>query len=41
VYVEKDRVVLQGAQEQLEIGRHLDAESRIGFATELQKRLRI
>jgi uncharacterized membrane protein len=39
---EKDsRVVLQGAEKQLELGRHLDAETRAKFAAELRKRLRI
>jgi uncharacterized membrane protein len=33
------RVLLRGAQEELEIGRHLDAESRVRFAAELVKRL--
>jgi uncharacterized membrane protein len=41
VYLEKERVVLRGAQEQLELGRHLDANTRVQFAAELQKRLRI
>jgi uncharacterized membrane protein len=42
VYVEKDsRVVLLGAEKQLELGRHLDAETRAEFAAELRKRLRI
>jgi uncharacterized membrane protein len=41
VYLENERVVLYGAQEQLELGRHLDADSRAEFAAELQKRLRI
>lgn len=39
--LEKEHVVLRGAGEQLELGRHLDAQSRIRFAAELQKRLRI
>jgi uncharacterized membrane protein len=34
-------VVLLGAREQLELGRHLDAQTRARFAAELQKRLRI
>jgi uncharacterized membrane protein len=39
--LEKEHVVLRGAGERLELGRHLDAQSRIRFAAELQKRLRI
>jgi uncharacterized membrane protein len=34
------RVLLRGAGKELEIARHLDADSRIAFAAELQKRLR-
>ena len=41
VRLEKERVLLLGAREQLELGRHLDADSRARFADELQKRLRI
>jgi len=41
VCVENERVVLRGAKEQLELGRHLGAVSRAEFAAELQKRLRI
>jgi uncharacterized membrane protein len=41
VYVEQDRVVLRGAGEELQLGRHLDAERRAEFAAQLQKRLRI
>jgi uncharacterized membrane protein len=41
VCLEEERVVLRGAREQLELGRHLDAEMRVRFAAELQKRLRI
>jgi uncharacterized membrane protein len=41
VVLENERVVLQGAREQLELGRHLDADRRAEFAAELQKRLRI
>ena len=37
--IEKERVLLRGAGEELEIGRHLDAESRTRFAAELQKNL--
>ncbi len=39
VCVEKDRVVLRGAKEELELGRHLDAEARLELAAELEKRL--
>jgi uncharacterized membrane protein len=46
VFLEKDegygaRVLLRGAEEELEIGRHLDAGSRVRFAAELARRLRI
>ena len=41
VCLEEERVVLHGAREQLELGRHLDADMRVRFAAELQKRLRI
>lgn len=41
VCLEEERVVLLGAREQLELGRHLDADTRVQFAAELQKRLRI
>ena len=41
VCVEKERVVLRGGREALELGRHLDREARARFAAELQKRLRI
>jgi uncharacterized membrane protein len=41
VCVEKERVLLRVAREQLELGRHLDAQTRARFAAELQKRLRI
>jgi uncharacterized membrane protein len=41
VYVEQERVVLRGVKEELELGRHLDADTRVRFATQLQKRLRI
>ena len=37
--VEKERLLLRGAGEELEIGRHLDAEARVKFAAELQKSL--
>ena len=35
------RVVLRGPEEELEVGRNLDAEARLRFAAELDKRLRI
>jgi uncharacterized membrane protein len=35
------RVLLRGAERELEIGRHLDAGSRVEFAAELSRRLRI
>jgi uncharacterized membrane protein len=41
VCMEKERIVLRGAKEELELGRHLDAEARVEFAAELAKRLRI
>jgi uncharacterized membrane protein len=41
VCLEDERVVLRGAREELELGRHLDAAGRARFAAELQKRLRI
>jgi len=41
VRLEEERVLLLGAREQLELGRHLDADTRARFADELQKRLRI
>ena len=41
VVVEEQRVVLLGAKQELELGRHLDAQRRVEFAAELQKRLRI
>jgi uncharacterized membrane protein len=39
VCMEKERVVLRGAKEELELGRHLDAEARVELAGELEKRL--
>jgi uncharacterized membrane protein len=36
---ERERVVLRGAREELEIGRHLDAQARAGLAAELERRL--
>ena len=41
VDVDGTRVVLRGAQEALELGRHLDERSRIALGVELKKRLRI
>jgi len=41
VDVEGSRVVLRGPREALELGRHLDEQSRIAFGAELKKRLRI
>jgi uncharacterized membrane protein len=41
VQVEHDWVVLRGAGEELQLGRHLDAERRAEFAARLQERLRI
>ena len=41
VYVENDCVVLRGAGQELQLGRHLDAERRAEFAARLQERLRI
>ena len=46
VLLEKDegygaRVLLRGAEEELEVGRHLDAGTRVRFAAELARRLRI
>ena len=40
VCVEEHRVLLRGAGNELEIGRHLDAHTRAKFAAELQRRLR-
>ena len=41
VSLEEQRVVVRGAREQLELGRHLDAQARVLFAAELRKRLQI
>jgi len=41
VCVEEERVVLRGAGEELELGRHLDAQARVRLADQLAKRLRI
>jgi uncharacterized membrane protein len=35
------RVLLQGGGEQLELGRHLDPATRVVFAAELSKRLKL
>ncbi len=40
VLIEKDRVLLRGAGNEVELGRHLDAQTRARFAAELQRRLR-
>ena len=40
VFLENDWVVLRGAGQELQLGRHLDAERRAEFAAQLQKRLR-
>jgi uncharacterized membrane protein len=40
VFLEEDRVLLRGAGNELELGRHLDAQTRARFAAELQRRLR-
>ncbi len=39
VRVQEGRVLLDAPQARLEVGRHLDAASRAGFAAELGKRL--
>jgi uncharacterized membrane protein len=36
---EDERLLLQAAAERIEIGRHLDAERRVEFASELAKKL--
>jgi uncharacterized membrane protein len=41
VYVENDSVVLYGGGQELQLGRHLDAQRRAEFAARLQERLRI
>ena len=41
VCLEKGRVVLRGPREELEVGRTLDAQTRVRLAAELEKRLRI
>lgn len=37
----RTRVLLRAPGRELEIGRHLDAETRVEFATELTRRLRV
>ena len=39
--MDQGALVLRGPRERLVLGRHLDAQSRATFATELQRRLRI
>ena len=41
VDMEGARVLVRGAREVLELGRHLDERSRMAFGAELKKRLRI
>ena len=41
VAMDQGTLVLRGPRERVELGRHLDAESRATFATELQRRLQI
>jgi len=41
VEMEGPHVLLRGPKDELELGRHLDAEARRAFAAELRKRLRI
>ena len=41
IEMEGRHVLLRGPEEQLELGRHLDMASRMAFAAELKKRLRI
>ncbi len=40
VELEGTRVMLRDARERLELGRHLDEQSRVVFGAELKKRLR-
>ena len=40
IEMDGSHVLLRGPKEELELGRHLDAESRVAFAAELRKRLR-
>ena len=39
VRLERERIVLRDAKEELELGRHLDAQARVELAAELEKRL--
>jgi uncharacterized membrane protein len=39
--MDQGALVLRGPRERVELGRHLDGESRAAFANELQRRLRI
>jgi uncharacterized membrane protein len=39
VRLENERIVLRDAKEELELGRHLDAQARVELAAELEKRL--
>ena len=41
IEMECPHVLLRGPKEELELGRHLDVETRAAFAAELKKRLRI
>jgi uncharacterized membrane protein len=41
IAVDEGALVLRSPRERIELGRHLDAESRAAFATELQRRLRM
>ena len=41
IEMEGPHVLLRGPKEELELGRHLDVASRVAFAAELKKRLRI
>jgi uncharacterized membrane protein len=41
VFLEEGRVLLRGPQEELEVGRSLDAEARVRLAAGLERRLRI
>lgn len=41
VRCEEGRVMLRAPQAELELGRHLEAEARAGFAAELGRRLRV
>ena len=39
--MDQGALVLRGPRERVELGKHLDGESRAAFASELQRRLRI